>query len=514
MGMVFCRGCGKELHDSAPICPHCGAPQGVETVAKTVQSKSQTSAALLSAFLGGFGAHRFYLGPIWLAIVYLLFCWTGIPGLVAIVETFIIVFSSQETWARKYNNGVITPPAHIAVKILVLAFPVIALIGILAAIAIPQYAEYTSRAKIASVQASLNAARIPLIDHMEQSNGMPLSENELTTIEEALRKNKEITETDAFAYGNYADVGAQLRDGGQLRSFYLVTNDRGQTWQCLSTDADARRLPKNCVLVEALLRPEIQQVLPDVVQSDEQMANQEADADEILQQKLKEAEERGRREALEQQHQDTTQSESSANAQDQTQVETTVADVAARASVCDSYMKCFNTMLEAVAPRNPEAIQIAATRISESNKARRGDRKVARELNARGLDEYKKSNYSVAIDLLQQAAAADPADVEIQSNLGFVALRAENTTIASAALTNALHLDPRRTSTWIPLAELLVQVNTSDLAVRAVLLGYEFSANKEKSMTFFEDKSITAERVEMRPVYASAIQQIKANLEN
>lgn len=27
MSMVFCRGCGKEIHESAPACPHCGAPQ-------------------------------------------------------------------------------------------------------------------------------------------------------------------------------------------------------------------------------------------------------------------------------------------------------------------------------------------------------------------------------------------------------------------------------------------------------------------------------------------------------
>ena len=27
MGMVFCRACGKEIHDSAPMCPNCGAIQ-------------------------------------------------------------------------------------------------------------------------------------------------------------------------------------------------------------------------------------------------------------------------------------------------------------------------------------------------------------------------------------------------------------------------------------------------------------------------------------------------------
>lgn len=27
MTMIFCRGCGKEIHESAPTCPHCGAMQ-------------------------------------------------------------------------------------------------------------------------------------------------------------------------------------------------------------------------------------------------------------------------------------------------------------------------------------------------------------------------------------------------------------------------------------------------------------------------------------------------------
>lgn len=33
-GMVFCRGCGKEIHSSAPACPHCGAP-GMHAAAGT-----------------------------------------------------------------------------------------------------------------------------------------------------------------------------------------------------------------------------------------------------------------------------------------------------------------------------------------------------------------------------------------------------------------------------------------------------------------------------------------------
>lgn len=34
MTMVFCRGCGKELHESAPTCPHCGFVQQSEAKIK------------------------------------------------------------------------------------------------------------------------------------------------------------------------------------------------------------------------------------------------------------------------------------------------------------------------------------------------------------------------------------------------------------------------------------------------------------------------------------------------
>lgn len=27
MAMVHCRGCGKDIHESVPTCPSCGAPQ-------------------------------------------------------------------------------------------------------------------------------------------------------------------------------------------------------------------------------------------------------------------------------------------------------------------------------------------------------------------------------------------------------------------------------------------------------------------------------------------------------
>ena len=39
--MVFCRGCGKEIHETAVSCPHCGAVQQV-----TVKSPKNQSGTL------------------------------------------------------------------------------------------------------------------------------------------------------------------------------------------------------------------------------------------------------------------------------------------------------------------------------------------------------------------------------------------------------------------------------------------------------------------------------------
>lgn len=48
--------------------------------------------AVASLFFGGIGLHKFYEGKIGWGIVYILFCFTGIPWIATLFELIIAIF--------------------------------------------------------------------------------------------------------------------------------------------------------------------------------------------------------------------------------------------------------------------------------------------------------------------------------------------------------------------------------------------------------------------------------------
>jgi TM2 domain-containing membrane protein YozV len=60
--------------------------------------KNPTTALLWCLFLGGLGAHHYYMGRVVLGLLYTFFFWTFIPGFIALIELFLI-----KSRVRKYN---------------------------------------------------------------------------------------------------------------------------------------------------------------------------------------------------------------------------------------------------------------------------------------------------------------------------------------------------------------------------------------------------------------------------
>ncbi len=56
------------------------------TVVVSGKVVNKTVYCVLALLLGGIGVHKFYAGKIGMGICYLLFCWTCIPAIIALVE--------------------------------------------------------------------------------------------------------------------------------------------------------------------------------------------------------------------------------------------------------------------------------------------------------------------------------------------------------------------------------------------------------------------------------------------
>ena len=97
---LYCKKCGTDAGD-AKYCPNCG--ESIEDEAKsgiTIEPGQKTvnkiAYGVIAILIGDFGIHRFYAGK-WLSgILYLLFFWTFIPGLLGLVEGIIALVKEDD----------------------------------------------------------------------------------------------------------------------------------------------------------------------------------------------------------------------------------------------------------------------------------------------------------------------------------------------------------------------------------------------------------------------------------
>lgn len=176
----YCMKCGTVIRVGQTKCSKCFTP-----VSQFV-SKSKTTAGLLAFFVGGLGIHRLYLGQ-WWGIIYLLFWSTLIPSIISLIESIIFFSTSQESWDEKY--GSVQKSSGVMAAVFVVSIVVfVAITGILAAVALPAYQDYTHRAKIQSAMPLVTDARKKVEIFIKKNHSYP-NENILVGLPDDISTN-------------------------------------------------------------------------------------------------------------------------------------------------------------------------------------------------------------------------------------------------------------------------------------------------------------------------------------
>jgi len=126
---------------------------------------------------------------------------------------------------------------------------VVAIIGILAAVAIPSYQDYTARAQVSEAMTLTAGAKTPMAEWIADKGTMPTAiQSVVSTL-----TGKYVATID-FAGGSTIDdiqVVATMAAAGvnaniQNSTFIMRSTDQGRTWTCNTGDIDAKYLPGSC----------------------------------------------------------------------------------------------------------------------------------------------------------------------------------------------------------------------------------------------------------------------------
>ena len=132
---------------------------------------------------------------------------------------------------------------------------VVAIIGILAAVAIPAYQDYTIRAKVTEAIVAASSAKTSVSEFFVSQGVMPADQTEAGMQAAATDYDTSIISQIAYTEGASSNIGIITVDvkaiGGDttLGDDFTLTgtgDPQGVTWVCAAVALDARYLPANC----------------------------------------------------------------------------------------------------------------------------------------------------------------------------------------------------------------------------------------------------------------------------
>ena len=131
---------------------------------------------------------------------------------------------------------------------------VVAIIGILAAVAIPQYQNYVSRSEIATGVASINALRTPIEDEIMNNGKFPDGTGGLSAIGAPKSANGDFKVTKDTSTDGHGTIEFKFKDSGvsagaKGKLIHFIRDNNG--WSC-KTNASTDYVKKGCTAVQSL----------------------------------------------------------------------------------------------------------------------------------------------------------------------------------------------------------------------------------------------------------------------
>lgn len=132
---------------------------------------------------------------------------------------------------------------------------VVAIIGILAAVAIPSYQDYTARAQVSEAMSLASGAKTPLAEYYADRGAWPTN---LTSVSDTVSGKYVNNLVLAGATNGTVSIVATMKQAGSVnaaiatKTFVVETGDGGKTWLCgaLTTNTastiDSKYVPGAC----------------------------------------------------------------------------------------------------------------------------------------------------------------------------------------------------------------------------------------------------------------------------
>ena len=167
-----------------------------------------------------------------------------------------------------------------------------------------------------------------------------------------------------------------------------------------------------------------------------------------------------------------------------------------------------NALVAAVTAGDQSQVERIAAELKIQHRHVRGNRRLARELNDRGLALWQRQRFADAAAYFKQAHEADASDAEIAENLGYSLLKSGNVADAEPAILTALALGPDRASAWGSLGSIYAKQGKHREAVACVVTAYRFAPNPKRALDLYSRLAVSDEDPKVRAVLADVLTRL------